>query len=260
MQVMKPWDNQDLPGWDGFEGRIWKEEINVRDFIQKNYQPYDGDESFLADPTDATNKLWGALQELQKEERAKGGVLECETEIVSSMTSYGPGYISEELKDLEQVVGIQTDKPLKRAFMPFGGIRTATQAAETYGYEINPELKKIFSEYVTTHNEAVFSAYTPEMRLARKTHVVTGLPDTYGRGRIVGDYRRVALYGIDRLIHAKKIEQYLAGCGNMYDDVIRLREEIGKQLKALEEMKEMAKIYGYDISKPATNAKEAVQC
>ena len=259
MQVMKPWDNQELPGWDGFEGRIWKEEINVRDFIQKNYQPYDGDESFLADPTDATNKLWGALQELQKQERAKGGVLECETEIVSSMTSYGPGYISEELKDLEQVVGIQTDKPLKRAFMPFGGIRTATQAAETYGYEINPELKKIFSEYVTTHNEAVFSAYTPEMRLARKTHVVTGLPDTYGRGRIVGDYRRVALYGIDRLIHAKKVEQYLAGCGNMYDDVIRLREEIGKQLKALEEMKEMAKIYGYDISKPATNAKEAVQ-
>ena len=259
MKSFKPWTHEDFPGWEGFEGRIWKDEINVRDFIQKNYKPYDGDESFLADAADSTNKLWGALQELQKQERAKGGVLDCETEVVTGLTAYGPGYISEELKDLEQVVGLQTDKPLKRAFMPYGGIKMAVQAAETYGYQINPELKHIFTEYVTTHNDAVFSAYTPEMRLARKTHVVTGLPDTYGRGRIVGDYRRVALYGIDRLIHVKQMDHYLCGCGNMYDDVIRSREEISKQIKALKEMKEMAAIYGYDISKPATTAKEAVQ-
>ena len=259
MTVMKPWGSQELPGWDGFEGRIWKEEINVRDFVQKNYQPYDGDEAFLADPTEATNQLWNALQKLQKEEHDKGGVLECETEVVAGMTAYGPGYIDEDLKDLEQIVGLQTDKPLKRAFMPYGGIRTATQAAEQYGYEINPELKEIFQKYVTTHNDAVFASYTPEMLLARKTHVVTGLPDTYGRGRIVGDYRRVALYGIDRLIHAKEVEHYICGCGNMYDDVIRMREEIAKQITALKEMKEMAKIYGYDISLPATNAKEAIQ-
>ena len=256
---MKPYGDQTLPGWEGFEGHIWKEEINVRDFIQKNYTPYDGDEGFLAGPTGATDKLWGALQKLQKEERAKGGVLDCETEVVSGLTAYGPGYISEELKDLEKVVGLQTDKPLKRAFMPYGGIKMAVQAAENYGYEVNPELKKIFTEYVTTHNDAVFGAYTPEMRLVRKTHVVTGLPDTYGRGRIVGDYRRVALYGIDRLIHAKEVDHYLAGCGNMYDNVILEREEISKQIKALKEMKQMAAIYGYDISKPATNAKEAVQ-
>ena len=187
----------DFRQWDGFEGRIWKEEVNVRDFIQKNYHPYDGDEAFLAGPTEATDQLWGALQKLQKEERAKGGVLECETEVVSGLTAYGPGYIDESLKDLEQVVGLQNDKPLKRAFMPYGGIKMAVQAAETYGYQVNPELKKIFTNYITTHNDAVFAAYTPEMRLARKTHVVTGLPDTYGRGRIVGDYRRVALYGID---------------------------------------------------------------
>ncbi len=245
--------------WNGFEGRIWKEEINVRDFIQKNYHPYDGDESFLAEPTEATNKLWGALQKLQKEERAKGGVLDCETEVVSGLTSYGPGYINEELKDLEQIVGLQTDKPLKRAFMPYGGIKMACQAAESYGYKINPELVHIFSDYMTTHNDAVFAAYTPEMRLARKTHVVTGLPDTYGRGRIVGDYRRVALYGIDFLIKEKEKDLLNCGCGNMYDDVIRLREEIAAQIKALKGMKEMAKIYGYDISQPAKNAKEACQ-
>ena len=204
--------------WDGFRGEIWQEEINVRDFIQKNYTPYDGDESFLADPTERTQKLWNHVQKLQKEEREKGGVLECETEVVSGLTAYGPGYISEDMKDLEQIVGLQTDKPLKRAFMPYGGIRMAVQAAETYGYEINPELKKIFTTYVTTHNDAVFGAYTPEMRLARKTHVVTGLPDTYGRGRIVGDYRRVALYGIDRLIEAKKVAHYRAGCGNAAAD------------------------------------------
>ena len=234
----------DFKQWDGFEGRIWKEEVNVRDFIQKNYQPYDGDESFLADPTEATNKLWGALQKLQKEERAKGGVLDCETKVVSGLTAYGPGYIDEDLKDLEQIVGIQTDKPLKRAFMPYGGIKMAVQAAETYGYEVDPELKKIFTEYMTTHNDAVFSAYTPEMRLARKTHVVTGLPDTYGRGRIVGDYRRIALYGIDYLIQAKEQDKLNCGCGNMYDEVIRLREEIAAQIKALKGIKEMAKIYG----------------
>ena len=245
--------------WEGFKGRIWKDEVNVRDFIQNNYKPYDGDESFLAGPTEATDKLWGALQQLQKEERAKGGVLDCETKVVSGLTAYGPGYISEELKDLEQVVGIQTDKPLKRAFMPYGGVKMAVQAAETYGYTVDPELKKIFSEYMVTHNDAVFSAYTPEMRLVRKTHVVTGLPDTYGRGRIVGDYRRVALYGIDYLIKAKEEDLLNEGCGNMYDDVIRQREEISAQIKALKQMKVMAQAYGFDISKPAANAKEAAQ-
>ena len=245
--------------WQGFEGRIWKEEINVRDFIQKNYKPYDGDESFLADPTEATNKLWGALQKLQKEEREKGGVLDCETKVVSSLTSYGPGYIDESLKDLEQVVGLQTDKPLKRAFMPYGGIRMAIEAAESYNYEIDPELKYVFENYMTTHNDAVFAAYTDEMKLARKTHVVTGLPDTYGRGRIVGDYRRIALYGVDYLIAQKEEDKKNCGCGNMYDNVIRLREEISMQIKALKEMKKMAAIYGYDISRPAANAKEACQ-
>ena len=245
--------------WEGFEGRIWKEEVNVRDFIQKNYKPYDGDESFLADPIEATNKRLGALQKLQKEEREKGGVFDCETEVVSGLTSYGPGYIDESLKDLEQVVGLQTDKPLKRAFMPYGGIRMAEQAAESYGYELNPELKHVFEDYITTHNDAVFAAYTDEMKLARKTHVVTGLPDTYGRGRIVGDYRRVALSGIDYLIEQKEADKKNCGCGNMYDDVIRLREEIAMQITALKQMKEMAKIYGFDISAPAKNAKEACQ-
>ena len=249
----------DMEQWAGFEGRIWREEVNVRDFIQKNYKPYDGDKSFLAEPTDATNKLWGALQKLQKEEREKGGVLDCETEVVSGLTAYGPGYIDESMKDLEQVVGLQTDKPLKRAFMPYGGIRMAEQAAESYGYEINPELKYVFENYMTTHNDAVFAAYTNEMKLARKTHVVTGLPDTYGRGRIVGDYRRVALYGIDYLIAQKEADKANCGCGNMYDDVIRLREEIAMQITALKGMKEMAKSYGYDISLPAKNAKEACQ-
>ena len=249
----------DMEQWAGFEGRIWREEVNVRDFIQKNYKPYYGDESFLAEPTDATNKLWGALQKLQKEEREKGGVLDCETEVVSGLTAYGPGYIDESMKDLEQIVGLQTDKPLKRAFMPYGGIRMAEQAAESYGYEINPELKYIFENYMTTHNDAVFAAYTDEMKLARKTHVVTGLPDTYGRGRIVVDYRRVALYGIDYLIAQKEADKANCGCGNMYDDVIRLREEIAMQINALKGMKEMAKSYGYDISLPAKNAKEACQ-
>ena len=245
--------------WNGFEGNIWRRECNVRDFIQKNYTPYEGDESFLADPTEATNKLWGRLQELQKEEREKGGVLDEETEVVSSLTAYGPGYIDESMKDLEQVVGLQTDKPLKRAFMPFGGIKMAEEACEMYGYHPNPQLHKIFTEYHKTHNQAVFDAYTPEMRAARHSHIVTGLPDTYGRGRIVGDYRRVALYGIDQLIAWKQEDQENCGDGTMTDDIIRQREEISEQIRALQGMKEMAKAYGYDISAPARNAKEAVQ-
>ena len=249
----------DFEQWEGFEGSLWKEEVNVRDFIQKNYTVYDGDESFLAGPTDATNKLWGILQGLQKEERAKGGVLDMETKVVSGITSYGPGYISEADKDLEKVVGLQTDKPLKRAFMPFGGIKMAEQACSTYGYEPDPELHKIFTEYCKTHNQGVFDAYTPEMLKARHNKIITGLPDTYGRGRIIGDYRRVALYGIDFLMEEKKHDFANCGDGTMTDDVIRLREEITMQYKALGQMKKMAESYGYDISKPAKDAKEAVQ-
>ena len=249
----------EMKEWDGFEGRLWKEEINVRQFIQDNYTPYDGDESFLADPTDATNKLWDALQKLQKEERAKGGVLDMETEVVTGITAYGPGYIDESLKDLEQIVGLQTDKPLKRAFMPYGGIKMAVQAAETYGYNVSDKLKEIFTKYHKTHNTAVFDAYTPEMMKVRHAKILTGLPDTYGRGRIVGDYRRVALYGLDYLIEEKKKDKANCGCGQMTDDVIRLREEIAEQIKCLEDMKKLAEIYRYDISRPATNAKEAVQ-
>ena len=249
----------DFKEWEGFEGTIWKDEVNTRDFIQKNYVPYDGDESFLADPTDATDKLWGELQKLQKEERAKGGVLDMETEVVTGITAYGPGYIDESLKDLEQIVGLQTDKPLKRAFMPYGGIKMAVQAAETYGYNVSEKLKEIFTKYHKTHNTAVFDAYTPEMMKVRHAKILTGLPDTYGRGRIVGDYRRVALYGLDYLIEEKKKDKANCGCGQMTDDVIRLREEIAEQIKCLEDMKKLAEIYGYDISRPATNAKEAVQ-
>lgn len=245
--------------WNGFEGRIWKEEVNVRDFIQKNYRPYDGDESFLEGPTEATDKLWGIVQQLQKEERAKGGVLDMETKVVSGLTAYGAGYIDSSDPSLEKVVGLQTDKPLKRAFMPFGGIKMAEQACETYGYTPDPELHKIFSDYVTTHNQGVFDAYTPEMKAVRHNRIITGLPDTYGRGRIVGDYRRVALYGIDYLIQEKKHDFANCGDGTMTDNVIRLREEISKQIRALNGMKEMAKSYGYDISQPATNAREAVQ-
>ena len=245
--------------WKGFKGKIWKDEINTRDFIQNNYTPYDGDASFLVGPTEATDKLWGALQALQKQERANGGVLDMDTDIVSSITSHAPGYISEELKDLEKVVGLQTDKPLKRAFMPYGGIKMAEESCTTYGYTPSPELHKIFTEYHKTHNQGVFDAYTPEIRAARKNKIITGLPDTYGRGRIVGDYRRVALYGIDFLME-KKFEDY-NNCGNgtMTDDIIRQREEITMQYNALKQMKVMAASYGYDISKPAANAKEAVQ-
>ncbi len=245
--------------WAGFKGRLWKEEINVRDFIQNNYTPYDGDESFLAGPTEATNKLWGKLQELQKEERAKGGVLDMETKVVTGLTAYGPGYIDESMKDLEQVVGLQTDKPLKRAFMPYGGIKMAEESCENYGYTPDPELHKVFTEYHKTHNQGVFDAYTPEMRAARRSHIITGLPDTYGRGRIVGDYRRVALYGIDYLIKCKEEDKANCGCGVMTNDVIQLREELSDQINALKGMKAMAAAYGFDISEPATTAKEAVQ-
>ena len=245
--------------WNGFNGRLWKQEINVRDFIQNNYTPYDGDESFLAGPTDATNKLWGKLQELQKQERANGGVLDMETKVVTGLTAYGPGYIDESMKDLEQVVGLQTDKPLKRAFMPYGGSKMAEESCENYGYTPDPELHKIFTEYHKTHNQGVFDAYTPEMRAARKSHIITGLPDTYGRGRIVGDYRRVALYGIDFLIQMKEKDKATCGCNTMADDGIRLREELTDQINALKGMKAMANIYGYDISQPAKTAKEAVQ-
>lgn len=242
--------------WQGFKGSKWQDEVDVRDFIQNNYKPYDGDESFLEGPTESTNTLWEKLQKLQKEERAKGGVLDMETEVVSSLTAYGPGYLD---KELEKVVGLQTDKPLKRAFMPYGGIRMSEEACETYGYKPSEKLHEIFTKYHKTHNDAVFSAYTPEMRLARRNKIVTGLPDTYGRGRIVGDYRRVALYGIDYLIEQKQKDFAYCGDGTMSDDVIRQREELAEQIKALKEMKVMAASYGYDISQPAKNSLEAVQ-
>ena len=242
--------------WQGFKGSKWQDEVDVRDFIQNNYKPYNGDESFLEGPTESTNTLWTELQKLQKEERAKGGVLDMETEVVSSLTAYGPGYLD---KDLEKVVGLQTDKPLKRAFMPYGGIRMSEEACETYGYKPSEKLHEIFTKYHKTHNDAVFSAYTPEMRLARRNKIVTGLPDTYGRGRIVGDYRRVALYGIDYLIEQKQKDFAYCGDGTMTDDVIRQREELAEQIKALKEMKIMASSYGFDISQPAKNSLEAVQ-
>ncbi len=245
--------------WSSFQGRLWKEEVNVRDFIQNNYTPYDGNESFLEGTTEATDKLWGKLQELFKEARAKGGVLDMDTEIVSSITSHKPGYIDESLKDEEKIVGLQTDKPLKRAFMPFGGIKMAEQSCTTYGYEPDPELHKIFTDYHKTHSDAVFDVYTPEIKKARHNKILTGLPDTYGRGRIVGDYRRVALYGIDILIEEKIKDLNNCGCGVMTDDIIRQREEIAEQVKSLKAMKVMAESYGFDISQPAKNAKEAVQ-
>ena len=245
--------------WRGFKGTHWTEDVNVRDFIQKNYTPYDGDEAFLAGPTEATDKLWARVQEYQKEERAKDGVLDMETEVVSSITAYPPAYIDPALKDLEKVVGLQTDKPLKRAFMPYGGIRMAEEACTTYGYTPNPKWDQIFNEYRKTHNQAVYDAYTPEMRAVRKNKIITGLPDTYGRGRIVGDYRRVALYGIDFLIAQKKADHLNCGCGIMSEDVIRQREEIADQIRALTAMKTMAAAYGFDISAPAKNAREAVQ-
>ena len=245
--------------WRGFKTGHWVKDVNVRSFIQENYTVYDGDSSFLAGPTEATEKLWNEVQALQKEERAKGGVLDMETKVVSGITAYGAAYINEAEKDLEQVVGLQTDKPLKRAFMPYGGIKMAEQACSTYGYTPDPELHKIFTEYHKTHNQGVFDAYTPEMMKARHNKIITGLPDTYGRGRIVGDYRRVALYGIDFLIQEKMADYANTGDGTMTDNVIRQREEISDQVRALKQMKEMAQSYGYDISVPAKNAKEAVQ-
>lgn len=256
--------------WKGFKtGRLWQDEVNVREFIQLNYTPYDGDASFLAEPTDATNKLFDELQRLQKEEHNKtskgldgkerSGVLDLDTDIVTGITAHKPGYICEDGKKLEKVVGLQTDKPLKRAFMPFGGIRMAEQSCEMYGYKANAELHKIFTDYHKTHSDAVFQVYTPEIRRARSSHILTGLPDTYGRGRIVGDYRRIALYGIDFLIKEKQKDFENIGDGTMTDDVIRLREEVAEQIKALRQMKEMAQSYGFDISQPAKNAQEAFQ-
>ncbi len=245
--------------WRNFRGNRWTDEIDVRAFIQDNYTPYDGDESFLEGPTEATEALWNRVQELQKEERRKGGVLSCETEVVSGLTAYGPGYIDPARKDQEKIVGLQTDQPLKRAFMPYGGIKMAEEAAENYGYHVNDKFHKIFTEYHKTHNQAVFDAYTPEMRKARHSHIITGLPDTYGRGRIVGDYRRVALYGIDALIEWKREDFENCGDGTMTDDIIRQREEITDQIRALKGMKQMAAAYGFDISGPARSAREAVQ-
>ncbi len=242
--------------WHDFVGGKWQSEIDVRDFIQKNYTPYNGDESFLVGPTEATNKLWGELQELQKEERAKGGVLDMETEVVSDITAYGAGYLD---KDLEKVVGLQTDKPLKRAFMPYGGIRMAEQSCQMYGYEPSAKLHEIFTKYHTTHSDAVFSCYTKEMKAARHNKIITGLPDTYGRGRIVGDYRRVALYGIDYLIECKQNDLDEYGGGLMSEDVCRQKEEIAKQIAALKQMKVMAESYGFDISAPAKDSYEAAQ-
>ena len=245
--------------WRGFKGNKWLSEVNIRDFIQNNYTSYEGDETFLAGPTHATETLWQKLCALQKEERAKGGVLDMETEVVSGLTAYGPGYIDPETKDLERVVGLQTDKPLKRAFMPYGGIKMAEQACTTYGYQPSEKLHHIFSQYVKTHNDGVFDAYTDEMKHVRHNHILTGLPDTYGRGRIVGDYRRVALYGIDYLIAEKKRDLQNMGDREMIDEVIRLREEVAMQIRALQGLKEMASIYGFDISQPANDAIQAVQ-
>lgn len=245
--------------WKGFKGEIWKTEVNTRDFIQTNYTPYEGNASFLAEPTAATNELWGKLKELQKQERQNGGVLDMEADVVSSANAYGAAYIDENLKDEEKIVGLQTDKPLKRAFMPYGGIRMAEEALESYGYETNPELHKIFTKYHKTHNQGVFDIYTPEIRAARRNKIITGLPDTYGRGRIVGDYRRVALYGIDYLMEQKFNDHENCGHGQFTEEDMRLREEITDQYNALKRMKEMAASYGFDISRPAENAQEAIQ-
>jgi formate C-acetyltransferase len=246
--------------WASFNDGLWTNEINVRDFIQKNYTAYNGDSSFLSGPSASTTKLWDEVQRLQKLEHEKGGVLDMDTDIVSSITSHKPGYIIEDEKNLEKIVGLQTDKPLKRAFMPYGGIKMAEESCEMYGYKPNEELHTIFTKYHKTHNQGVFDAYTPEMLLARKNKVLTGLPDTYGRGRIIGDYRRIALYGIDTLISQKKKDFSMIGAdGVMSEEVVRLREEVTDQIRALEDMKEMALSYGCDISKPAKNAQEAVQ-
>lgn len=242
--------------WEGFKPGRWSNtSINLRDFIQKNFTPYDGDDSFLAGPTEATTKLWEQVMELSKKEREAGGVLDMDTKIVSTITSHGPGYLN---KDLEKIVGFQTDKPFKRSLQPFGGIRMAMNACEQNGYTVDPEVVKIFTEYRKTHNQGVFDAYTPEMKLARHAAIITGLPDAYGRGRIIGDYRRVALYGIDYLVEDKK-DQLATSLVRMTSKNIRLREELSEQIRALGELKKLGEIYGYDISRPAKNAKEAIQ-
>ena len=243
-------------GWEGFiPGKWCNDEVNVRDFIQRNYKPYEGDASFLAGPTEATKKLWDIILDLSKKEREAGGVLNADKDIISTLTSHKPGYLD---KNLEKIVGLQTDEPFKRALQPFGGIKMSVQACEMYGYQVTDRVKEIFTKYRKTHNDGVYDAYTPEMRAARSAHILTGLPDTYGRGRIIGDYRRVALYGVDYLIHQKELDKSLID-GEMLPDKIRDREELSEQIKALKALKEMALAYGCDISLPATTAQEAIQ-
>ncbi len=242
--------------WQGFKGKKWQEEIDVRDFIQQNYTLYEGDDSFLAGPTQATKDLWAQVMDLNKQDREAGGVLDTDTSVVSTITSHGPGYLD---KDKEQVVGFQTDKPFKRGLQPFGGIRMSEKAAESYGFHIDPEVSHIFTEYRKTHNQGVFDVYTPEMRAARKSGIITGLPDAYGRGRIIGDYRRVALYGVDRLMEEKLKDYNNIGCDVMTNDILQLREELSEQYRSLKDLKKLGEIYGFDISKPATTAKEAFQ-
>ena len=242
--------------WQGFKGKKWQEEIDVRDFIQQNYTLYEGDDSFLAGPTQATKDLWAQVMDLNKQEREAGGVLDTDTSIVSTITSHGPGYLD---KDKEQVVGFQTDKPFKRGLQPFGGIRMSEKSAEAYGFHVDPEVSHIFTEYRKTHNQGVFDVYTPEMRAARKSGIITGLPDAYGRGRIIGDYRRVALYGVDRLMEEKLKDYNNIGCDVMTNDILQLREELSEQYRSLKDLKKLGEIYGFDISKPATTAKEAFQ-
>ena len=242
-------------GWQGFESGTWVKEINVRSFIRHNYTPYSGNDEFLAEATEDTKSLWVSVSELFKKEIENGGVLEMDTDVISTITSHGPGYID---KEKEKIVGLQTDKPLKRAFMPYGGIRTAQKACQDHGYEVDPTLVDFFTTHRKTHNAGVFDVYTPEMRACRSSHIITGLPDAYGRGRIIGDYRRVALYGVDRLI-ADKNEQKITTRTAMYSHVIREREELAEQIRALQQLKEMAAMYGYDISLPARDTKEAIQ-
>ena len=242
--------------WQGFKGKKWQEEIDVRDFIQQNYTLYEGDDSFLAGPTQATKDLWAQVMDLNKQEREAGGVLDTDSSIVSTITSHGPGYLD---KDKEKVVGFQTDKPFKRGLQPFGGIRMSEKSAEAYGFHVDPEVSHIFTEYRKTHNQGVFDVYTPEMRAARKSGIITGLPDAYGRGRIIGDYRRVALYGVDRLMEEKLKDYNNIGCDVMTNDILQLREELSEQYRSLKDLKKLGEIYGFDISKPATTAKEAFQ-
>ena len=241
--------------WASFHEGIWEKEINVRDFIQRNYHPYEGDESFLQGPTEATKKLWEQVMELSRQEREKGGVLDMDTSVISTITSHGPGYLD---KELEKIVGFQTDKPFKRSLQPYGGIRMAMKACEDNGYHVDPQIVEFFTKHRKTHNEGVFDAYTPEMRACRSSHIITGLPDAYGRGRIIGDYRRVALYGVDRLIEDKE-DQKNSTRTIMYSDVTREREELSEQIKALKELKKLGEIYGFDISRPAANTQEAIQ-